>query len=350
MFARKILTVIFMAAIMISGGINAADAADPIVMKIATVWTSDDGSSVNKTINYLKPRIEQLTNGRVQVELKKGTLGGERDMFEGVQLGSIQAAALTTGTLGGFVPLAEIFIVPYIFRNWDHGFAVVNGPFGEELEKMALQKGLRILEWWGVGGRHIYGNGEPIPIEPDQLKGRKIRVMETPFLVELYRNYGALATPMAWTEVYTALQQGVIEGVQASLAGYAVGHHEVSQWAVILDEQLTFVTFVVSERWWSKVPDDIKGQIRQAVKEATVIQHELDRLEEIALTKKWAGYGVKVVKGDRPAYMAKAKELYPKFGKLLGGDKWLIWIDEVGKAFPVEEYPAIKDYGGDYKF
>ncbi len=350
MHARLILTVILMASIIIGGGMDAAYAKEPYVMKIATVWTSDDGSSVNKTINYLKPRIEQLTNGRVQVELKKGTLGGERDMFEGVQLGMIQAAALTTGTLGGFVSLAEIFMVPYIFQNWDHGFAVVNGPFGEELGNRALKKGLRILEWWGVGGRHIYGNGEPIPTHPDQLKGRKIRVMETPFLVELYRNYGALATPMAWTEVYTALQQGVIEGVQASLAGYAVGHHEVSKWVVIIDEQLTFVTFVVSERWWSKLPDDIKGQIGQALKEATVIAHELDRLEEKALAKKWVDYGVKIVKGDRKAYMAKAKEIYPKFGKLLGGDEWLIWIDEVGKAFPVEEYPAIKDYGGEYKF
>ena len=350
MYARLILTVILMASIMIGGGIDAAYAKKPFVMKIATVWTSDDGSSVNKTTNYLKPRIEQLTGGRVQVELKKGTLGGERDMFEGVQLGSIQAAPLTTGTLGGFVPLAEIFMVPYIFQNWDHGFAVVNGPFGDELGKMALEKGLRILQWWGVGGRHIYGNGEPIPTHPDKLKGRKIRVMETPFLVELYRNYGALATPMAWTEVYTALQQGVIEGVQASLAGYAVGHHEVSKWAVILDEQLTFVVFVVSERWWSKLPDDIKGQIGQAVQEATVIAHELDRLEEKSLAKKWVDYGVKVVKGDRAAFMAKAKEIYPKFGKLLGDDKWLKWIDEVGKAFPIEDYPAIKKYGGNYQF
>jgi TRAP-type C4-dicarboxylate transport system substrate-binding protein len=89
-----------MASIMIGGGIDAAYAEKPVVMKIATVWTSDDGSSVNKTINYLKPRIEQLTNGQVQVELKKGTLGGERDMFEGVQLGC--------GDLHGSLHLPEL--------------------------------------------------------------------------------------------------------------------------------------------------------------------------------------------------------------------------------------------------
>lgn len=350
MYIRIIMAVMVTVSMIIGGGIDAAYAEKPYVMKIATVWTADEGSSPNKTCNYLKPRIEQLTKGRVKVELKKGTVGGERDMFEGVQLGSIQAAPLTTGTLGGFVPLAEIFMVPYIFQNWDHGYAVVNGPFGKELGKRAVKKGLRIMEWWGVGSRHIYGNGEPIPVHPDQLKGRKIRVMETPFLVKLYRNYGALATPMAWTEVYTALQQKVIDGVQASLAGYAVGHHEVSKWAVLIDEQLTLVTFVVSERWWSKLPDDIKGQIEQALKESTVIQHELDRLEEKALAKKWVDYGVKVVKGDRAAYMTKAKEIYPEFGKLLGGDEWLKWIGEVGKAFPVEEYPAIKEYGGNYQF
>jgi len=100
----------------------------------------------------------------------------------------------------------------------------------------------------------------------------------------------------------------------------------------------------------SKLPEDVKGQIRQAVKEATVIAHELDRLEENALAKKWVKYGVKIVKGDRAAFMAKAKEIYPKFGKLLGGDKWLMWIEEVGKSYPLNEYPAIKEYGGEYKF
>ncbi len=119
MCIRLIIAVMFLSSTIIGAGLCPAWAQKPIVMKIATVWTSDDGSSVNKTTNYLKPRIEQLTNGRVQVELKKGTLGGERDMFEGVQLGMIQAAALTTGTLGGFVPLAEIFMVPYIFQNWN---------------------------------------------------------------------------------------------------------------------------------------------------------------------------------------------------------------------------------------
>ena len=324
-------------------------AQSTFTMKMATVWSTDD-TATNKCLNYLKPRIEQLTKGRVKVELRKGTLGGERDMYEGVQLGTIESACLTTGTLGGFVPLAEIFMVPYLFKDWNHAYASVSGPFGEHLNKLMLARGMRNLAWWSCGGREIYGKGEPIPTTPDLLKGKKIRVMETPFLVELYKHYGALPTPMAFPEVYTALQQGVIDGVQAGLSTYASGHHEVSKWIVIIRENATLMTFVVSEKWWSKLPDELKGEVYQAIQEGTVINHVLDEREEALTEKKWGAAGVKVVYGNREAFQAKARELYPKFAQRLGGDQWLKWIEEVGKAFPVEQYPSIKEYKMKYNF
>lgn len=348
MLFRKIIALLVVFFAVSGFVIISSSVAGTITMKIGTVWTSDD-ITPNKSLNYLKPRIEQLTKGAVKVELYKGTLGGERDLFEGVQLGTLQGGAITTGTLGGFIPLAEIFMVPYIFNDYNHLYSVVSGYFGDVLNGMAVEKGMRILGWWTCGGRDLYGNGS-IPTKPDDLKGKKIRVMETPFLVELYKHYGALPTPMAYPEVYTALQQGVIDGVQAGVQSYAVGHHEVSKWCVLIKENITATPFVVSEKWWSNLSDDIKNRIEQAVQEATVVNHELDLRYESILEKKWADYGVKVVKGDRAAFKKKAREIYPIFAKRLGGDKWLKWIEEVGEAFPIEEYPSIKQYGGEYQF
>ena len=126
----------------LSMGFNAPTwAKAKYTMKIATVWPTDL-TATNKSLNYLKPRIEELTDGQVQVELRKGNLGGERDLFEGVQLGTIEAAVCTTGTLGGFVPLAEIFMVPYLFKNWNHCYAVLNGPFGKRISRWAMARSL----------------------------------------------------------------------------------------------------------------------------------------------------------------------------------------------------------------
>jgi len=133
----RVLSVILV-IFALSVGFNAsAWAKAKYTMKIATV-APKDLTAYNKSLNYLKPRIEELTGGQVQVELRKGNLGGERDLFEGVQLGTIEAAVCTTGTLGGFVPLAEIFMVPYLFKSWNHAYAVLNGPFGKRLEELAL--------------------------------------------------------------------------------------------------------------------------------------------------------------------------------------------------------------------
>ena len=346
---RKFFWVLFLASLFIVGATLSSFAADNYVMKIATVWGSEDHSA-NKSLSFLKPRIEQLTEGRVKVELHKGTLGGERDLFEGLQLGTIQAGAITTGTLGGFIPLTEIFMVPYLFKGWDHAWAVVEGKFGDHLNDLAQKKGLRFLAWWGSGGRQIYGNGTPVPTDPKHLKGKKIRVMETPFLVDLYRHYDALPTPMAYPEVYSALQQGVIDGCQAGLSSYSVAHHEVSEWIVLIDENLTLVPFVVSERWWSKLPNDIKGDIKQAILEATTVNHVIDQADEGTLAKKWAKHGVQVVKGDREAFRAKAREILDHWPAKIGGDKWLKWIDAVGEAFPLKKYKPFKNYDQEFKF
>jgi TRAP-type C4-dicarboxylate transport system substrate-binding protein len=348
MKVQRVVIAMVIVILLTTMGVVSALAQEKITMKIATVWGTDD-IACNKALNYLKPRIEQLTKGQVAVELHKGTLGGERSLYEGVQLGSIQAGAMTTGPLWGFIPLAEIFMVPFLFNDWNHAWASVDGPLGDHFNELALKRGMRFLGWWGTGGRNIYGNGKPV-IHPSDLKGRKIRVMETPFLVELYRHYGALPTPMSFKEVYTALQQGVIDGVQAGLGAASVHHQEVSKWMTIIEENLSLVPFSVSERWWSKLPDNVKGAIRQAVLEATVVHRVLLERDEQELKKVWTAAGVKMLTGDRKAFRKLAIELYPKFAQMLGGDEWLQWIANVGEAFPIKEYKVIKKYNADYKF
>ncbi len=125
----------------------------------------------------------------------------------------------------------------------------------------------------------------------------------------------------------------------------------MSKWITVLDENYTLSPFMVSERWWSKLPNDIKSEVKQSIMEATVVNRVLDQRDETALRKVWSDRGVKVIDGDRPAFRAVARELYPRFAKMLGPDeKWLKWIDEVGEAFPIKDYNPLKIYGVNYKF
>jgi TRAP-type C4-dicarboxylate transport system substrate-binding protein len=194
-------SVIVLSIVVMFNGIDSAPAIAQakFTMKIASVWSTDDASA-NKGLNYLKARIEQLSKGSVKVELHKGTLGGEKDLYEGIQLGTIQAGAMTTGTLGSFIPAVELFMVPFLFKDWNHISATVDGHFGDYFKELALKKEMHIFSWWYSGGRQIFGRGKPV-VRPDDLKGKKVRVMETPFLVESYKHYGALPTPMAYPEV-----------------------------------------------------------------------------------------------------------------------------------------------------
>ena len=343
---RRIIVGVFVVSALVGGTSVSVSAQEKITMKIATPWAADH-ISPNQMLYFIKPRIEQLTEGRVKVELHKGTLGKIRGLYEGVQLGTIQAVYCTaSGVLGNFIPEMNVVMVPYIFKNPNHARALVDGYFGDHVSKVALKKGMRILGWSTAGGRGIYGKGKPVPLHPKDLKDRKIRVMPTPYLVELYKHYGALPIPMAWPEVYTSLQQGVIDGVQAGYAGMASGHHELVDWFVDLQENVTLEVFVASERWWSKLSDDIKAKIKQVVLEQDRIVGFLDDRQQRMARKQWTDAGVQVLDPDREAFVAKARELYPKYVKMLGDDRWIKWIDEIGKAFPLEQNENLKKFGG----
>lgn len=210
---------------------------EPIELTIATCWGTND-SAPNVGADYFKKVVEGMSNGMITVKIAKGTLGAERELIEDTQLGSIEACVTTTGPLGGFVPYADIFMTPYLFKDRNHAYAACDGALGQRIEELCDEIGLKVLDWQIVGTRNIYGVGDEI-MTPDDIVGKKIRVMETEMLVALYEHYGAIATPMAYNEIYSALQQHAIDGCQAGLPSVSVNHEEVSDWVAILDENIS---------------------------------------------------------------------------------------------------------------
>lgn len=144
-------------------------------------------------------------------------LGGEREVLEGLQLGTIEATLVSTGVLSNFVPEAGVFDIPFLFRDFDHARAVLDGPIGTEMLAKFEDQGLVGLAWGEQGFRHVTNNRQPINA-PADMAGLKLRTMENPVHILAFKTLGAAPTPMAWPEVVSALQQGTIDGQENPLS------------------------------------------------------------------------------------------------------------------------------------
>ena len=175
-------------------------------------------SHQGEAIDTLSKEVERRTNGRIKIQnFYSGSLGGERESIESVQLGTQELATTSTGPVPNFVPESRILDVPFLFRDKAHARAVLDGPIGQELLTKFDSKGFKALAWGENGVRHMTNSKRPVNA-PDDLKGLKMRTMENPVHGAAYKSLGIVTTPMAFPEVFTALQQGTVDGQENPLS------------------------------------------------------------------------------------------------------------------------------------
>jgi tripartite ATP-independent transporter DctP family solute receptor len=306
-----------------------AEGADKIIMKSASA-TAGAGAPYYVGHRYMKERIEQLTDN-IEVQIGYGTLGGERQLIEGLQMGTVEAACVTTSPLGNFVQETMIFDLPFIFKNVEHLHRTLDGAYGERIKKRALEKGLRILGYWQLGRRNIYYNHTKPVVSPPDLKNVKMRVIESPVFLELYKAYGANPVPMPWPDCYVALKQGAIDGVD-SVMSYAskINHHEVVKYATLLNHIFSIGPLIVSERWWKTLSPSLQDVIIQAEFEARHIERQADTKASLEDLEVWKKAGVKLVEPDIEEFRKIAFSIYPKFEEEFGAEN-IAWIKAVGE-------------------
>ncbi|MBS0391664.1 MAG: TRAP transporter substrate-binding protein [Comamonadaceae bacterium] len=168
-------------------------------------------------IDTFAKEVEKRTGGRYKIQtFYNGALGGERESIEAVQLGTQELAFSSTGPVPNFVPEAKILDVPFLFRDKAHARAVLDGPIGQELLAKFDAKGFKALAWAENGFRHMTNSKRDVRT-PEDLKGLKMRTMENPVHIAAYKGFGIITTPMAFPEVFTALQQGTVDGQENPL-------------------------------------------------------------------------------------------------------------------------------------
>ena len=169
-------------------------------------------------IDVFAKEVEKATNGRIKIQnFYSAALGSERDSIEAVQLGTQDLTFTSTGPVPNFVPETRILDIPFLFRDKAHARAVLDGPIGQDLLKTFEAKGMKALAWGENGVRHMTNSKRAVNT-PDDLKGLKMRTMENPVHVAAYKGFGIITTPMAFAEVFTALQQGTVDGQENPLS------------------------------------------------------------------------------------------------------------------------------------
>ena len=331
-WSRRLVLQVAAAAALAAGG-QAALAQEKLEMRLASVVTED--STIYAGTDHLEKRLKELLGAdNVMLTVHKGTLGeGERQLYEAVQLGTLEGIFASTGPLSAFVPEADLFNLPFLFKNKEHAYAVVDGEIGEWFNQKMVEKGFRILGWWTTGARNTSNSVRAIE-KPEDYQGLKIRTMESPPFIELYKAMGASPVPMAITEVYTALQQGTIDGIDGSLpAQLEFKHVEVLDYAAVTDHIVLLFPFTVSESWWQSLSDAQRDAITTAEAEARKIQRDADEAYNAKIEAEWTALGKTVTHPDIEPFREVAKSIYPQFYDKVGGQEIIQKIDEIGQNY-----------------
>ena len=213
--------------------------------------------------------VLERTGGRVEIQVfPNSQLGGQRELLESLQLGTADMAMASSAVLGNFIPTAQVIDLPFIFRDAAHVYAVVDGPLAAEIYAGAEDKGMRVLSTWENGFRNVGNNTRPVTT-PADMNGIKIRVFESQLYIEMFERLGAIPTPMAMGEVFTALQQKTIDGIENAVVQiYASKYQEVMKHLSLTEHTYNPQIVIMSTHKWDKLSRENQDIILEAAREA----------------------------------------------------------------------------------
>ncbi|MBW7476106.1 TRAP transporter substrate-binding protein [Paenibacillus oenotherae] len=262
--------------------------------------------------------VKEKSGGSVEVEVyPSSTLGNDRDLIEGMQLGSVDFA-LVAGVLSNFYEPYSILELPYLFRDQDHMEKVLYGEVGTKMKADLLANAqVRGLEFWVRGPRELTANKKIEKVE--DLKGLKVRVPEIPASIAAWKAMGASPTPMAFGEVYSSLQTGVIDAQENPFALIASNKiQEVQKYLMLTNHVYGYVMLTMSDITYSKLSEAQQKAVEEAAKEATTFENDLVAKTEEELLKMLKDSGMEVVEPDTAPFMEKAKTVHEEFANKYG--------------------------------
>ena len=309
MFLKKMSIFVLVISLVLTISM-ACFAASPILIKLSHGDTADGsyGTCDNGALTFQR-LVESRSAGRIKVEIYPNCqLGSEREMEESVMMGTTQMTWCSTPDYAGWVPEIGVLGIPYLFSSPSIAFKVLDGDFGKEFNEFFVKKsGIRFLSWGHIGFRHFTNNVRPIK-SPEDMKGLKMRVQQNPVSIQMVKSLGGNPTPIAWGELYTSLQQGVVDGQENPTSMIQVAKlYEVQKYLTLDGHVFGINPLAINEKFYQSLPDDLKFIVADSARIAAIAYRGLlefgNGLDIQDLTKK----GMEIY-APSPAEVAKFKD------------------------------------------
>lgn len=313
-----LVTILAVALAAVGCGEPNSPRRDKVVLKVGQVLPADHPTS--RAMDYFKERLEELSDDRIDVRLfLSGQIGSANELIMECRLGNVEAAVVSTAPLAQHVEILNVLVMPFVFRDNTHQYAVVDGPIGRELDRHLADRGIIAAAYFDSGSRNIMTKAGPIET-PDQLKGLKIRVMSSNVLRAAVDRLGASAQPMSQAEVYSALQTGVIDGWENNPATclvfsmYETGctHFAWTRHVAIPD------ALILSRECYDALDEDLKRAVDQAAADTRQKQRELWQEYEGQAIEKLEQAGMVFNEVEHEAFAEKFEGFYDRYAERYG--------------------------------
>ena len=271
---RKLIVSTTIIAGLLAIAFPATAQSGAVVLKMGHVASTDE--PYHKAAEKFAELVKANTAGGVEIQLfPNSLLGGQRELLEGLQLGSVDITLTTAAVLSSFLPKTQVIELPFMFRDREHVYKVVDGPLTKEIYAGDEQKKMKVIDTWESGFRNITNNVRPIE-KPDDMKGIKIRVMENKMYIDMFKALGANPTPMARGELFTGLQTKVVDAQENPMGQiYTSRFYEVQKYLTLSGHTYSPEVVVFSLATWKKLSPKNQEAILKASAEAKQFNRDL---------------------------------------------------------------------------
>ncbi|MEN8192661.1 MAG: TRAP transporter substrate-binding protein [Bacteroidota bacterium] len=303
------LILLFITSILL---VNCADKDNVKVIKLAHAL--DTEHPVHKAMVFMAERLTEKSNGSMRIDIYPGSqLGSERELIELLQMGIIGITKVSSATLENFVPSAKIFGMPYIFKDHEQYWRVLKSEIGKKILLDCEDYWLRGLGYYDAGSRSFYTKEKPV-VTPDDLSGLKIRVMKSQIAVKTIQALGGSATPIVWGELYSALQQGVVDAAENNPPSFFFSrHYEICKYYSLDQHTSPPDMLIISKYQWNSLDEKQQQILQEAVDESVEFQRKLWKETEEEVLNKLKESGVEISRPDNTLFQKKVEALYEEY-------------------------------------
>ena len=276
----------------------------------------DISHPIHEAAEFMADKLNEESNGKLKIKIYPNQqLGSQREALELLQIGSIDITKTSTAVLENFVPQIRVFSLPYLFRDISHHHAVLDGKIGQQLLLSPQEYKMRGLTYYDAGFRSFYTKSKPIN-KPNDLKGLKIRVQESVMAIALVNSLGASATPIPYGELYSALQQGIVDGAENNPPSFLSSrHYEICKYYSLNEHSAVPDVLLIGTESWGKLTEQEQQWLQSAVDASTNYQRDLWAKTEKEALKKVREAGVTINRPDKEPFIEMTQPIYERLKK-----------------------------------